>query len=255
VLNTSGLISYWRLGEASGTNALDSKGTNTGIYQSGVTLGAADALTNDPNTAASFNGTSSRVSLPALAVVTNFTIEGWTNLNSGATANENGNNALYANGGNVTILARPGTPNTIGYASVWLNGTQYMLQPNSTQSNLNTWVHWVLTRSGNTLTFYRNGVQIAQRTDLPATATANISGWIGSWGGGAYFLNGRIDEVAVYNTALTAAQVTSHYNAAISGPAPAGASSAAVSATSATSDTGTNQSGIWKFLSWLLGMN
>src|SRR6266536_1475171 len=111
-MSTSGLVSYWRLGETSGTAALDSKGTNTGTYQNGVTLGAAGALTNDSDTAASFNGSTNRVSLPALAAVTNFTIEGWTNLASGATANQNGNNALYATSGNVTLVARPGTPNT-----------------------------------------------------------------------------------------------------------------------------------------------
>src|SRR5262249_9139611 len=231
-LSQTGLISYWRLGEASGTSALDSKGSNTGTYQNGVTLGAAGALSNDTNTAASFNGTSSRVSLPALASVTDFSIEGWSYLNSGATANPNGNNALYATGGNVTLVARPGTPNTspAAYASVWLGGVEYSLQPTSTQTNLNGWVYWTLTRTGSTLTLYRNGVQIAQRSDLPATATANISGWIGAWGGASYFLNGRIDEVAVYNVALSAAQVAARYNTALNGPAPTSGSFTTTSA-------------------------
>src|SRR5438477_8858545 len=46
------------------------------------------------------------------------------------------------------------------------------LQPTSPSSNINIWVYWALTRQGNLLTLYRNGVQIAQRSDLPATATA-----------------------------------------------------------------------------------
>src|SRR5262249_23948445 len=223
VLSRGGLVSYWRLGEASGTSALDSKGSNTGSYQNGVTLGAPGALTNDTNTAASFNGTSSRVSLPALASVGDFSIEGWSYLNSGATANSNGNNALYANPSNVTLVPRPGTPSTTtsAYASVWLNGVEYSVQPSGLQSNLTTWVHWALTRSGSMLTLYRNGVPIGQRTDLPAEATANISGWIGAWGGASYFLNGRMDEVAVYNTALTSAQVADNYNSGVNGPAPA----------------------------------
>jgi len=106
------------------------------------------------------------------------------------------------------------------YASVWLNGTEYVLQPTSGQSNLNTWVHWVLTRSGTTLTLYRNGQQIGQRTDLPAAATANLNGWIGAQGGTANYLNGSVDEVAIYNTPLTASDVIGHYNAALNGPAP-----------------------------------
>jgi hypothetical protein len=77
-----------------------------------------------------------------------------------------------------------------------------------------------MTRSAGTLSLYRNGTLIAQRTDLPATATANISGWIGAQGGNNYFLNGKIDDVSVYSSALSAAAVAGQYNAAISGPAP-----------------------------------
>jgi hypothetical protein len=50
---------------------------------------------------------------------------------------------------------------------------------------------------------------IGQRTDLPATATATISGSIGAQGGNSYFLTGRIDDVAVYNAALSPATIAS----------------------------------------------
>ncbi len=113
-------MSYWRLGEASGTTALDSKSTNNGTYVNGVTLGTTGAIANDANTAASFNGSTQRVSLPTLATVTDFTIEGWTNLANGATANVNGNNALYAGSTTVRLLVRPGSLNTTtnAYAGV-----------------------------------------------------------------------------------------------------------------------------------------
>jgi hypothetical protein len=74
--------------------------------------------------------------------------------------------------------------------------------------------------AGSTLTLYRDGVQIAQRTDLPATATANISGYIGSQTNGLYYLNGRADDVAIYSSALSPSTMTSHYQAALSGPVP-----------------------------------
>jgi hypothetical protein len=77
-----------------------------------------------------------------------------------------------------------------------------------------------MTRAGSTLSLYRDGVLLGQRTDLPVTATANLSGSIGAQGGSAYFLNGSIDEVSLYNTALTAIDVANHYHAAINGPAP-----------------------------------
>jgi N,N-dimethylformamidase beta subunit-like, C-terminal/Concanavalin A-like lectin/glucanases superfamily len=218
VLAETSLAAYWRLGETSGTAATDSKGTANGTYVNGVTLGAPDAIANDPNTAATFNGTNQRVSLPTLGTATDFSIEGWTNLTNASSTN----NTMYGTNANVRLMPRPGnsTTPTAAYAGVWLGGTEYYIQPNSPAPNVNTWVHWVMTRQGNTLTLYRNASLIGQRTDLPATATANISGFIGAQGGSAFFLAGSIDDVAVYQSALSAASVTKHYKAGLYGPAP-----------------------------------
>ena len=49
---------YWRLGESSGSTALDWAGSSPGVAGSGVTRGVAGAIVGDGNTAASFNGTS-----------------------------------------------------------------------------------------------------------------------------------------------------------------------------------------------------
>ena len=178
--------------------------------------GAADAITHDTDAAAGFNGTTSKVTLPSLGTAGDFTIEGWTYLTSASVTN----NTLYGASGAVRLLIRPGSV-TAAYAGVWLNGTEYVLQPSSPASNLSTWVYWALTRSGSTLALYRNGVRIGQRTDLPATATAAISGSIGAQGGSTYFLSGRIDDVAVYRSALGPAAITGHYNTALTGPPPA----------------------------------
>src|SRR2546428_13260566 len=77
------------------------------------------------------------------------------------------------------------------------------MQSDSEVTNVISWSYWVLTRQGGTLTLYRDGVQIGQRTDLPATATANITGYIADQNNGLYYLSGGIDDVAVYASALT----------------------------------------------------
>lgn len=120
------------------------------------------------------------------------------------------------------MLARPGKPTTASaaYAGMRLNGTEYGLQPTSTASNLNTWVHWVLTRAGATFFLYRSGVRVGQRNDLPPTAKAGLSGSIGAQSNGNDPLIGRIDEVAVYDTALSAADVAADYAAASNGGTP-----------------------------------
>ena len=218
VTSDPAMLAYWRLGETSGTTANDTTGTSNGTYVNKPTLGSPGAIVNDPNTSVTFNGTNQRIALPPLSPAGDFSIEGWTYLTNSSV----NNNTLYGNAGTVRLLARPGTGTyrTAAYAGVTLNGTEYVLQPTSPASDINTWVYWVVTRHGGTLTLYRNGVQIAQRTDLPANATANINGYIADQANGSYYLNGRIDDVAIYASALTASTVASHYQAALHGPAP-----------------------------------
>jgi hypothetical protein len=219
VTSDPALLAYWRLGETSGTTTADNAtGIYNGIYVNNPALGSPGAIANDPNTSVAFNGTSQRITLPPLPTAGDFTIEGWTYLTNSSV----NNNTLYGNVGTVRLLARPGTGTyrAAAYAGVTLNGTEYVLQPASPASNINTWVYWVVSRHGGMLTLYRDGVQLAQRTDLPATATANITGYIADQANGNYYLNGRIDDVAIYASALTATMVASHYQAALNGPAP-----------------------------------
>ena len=56
-------VSYWRLGETSGTAAADSVGSNNGVVKTGVTLGVAGAISNDANTAMRFDGAKGYVSV------------------------------------------------------------------------------------------------------------------------------------------------------------------------------------------------
>ena len=88
VLNRSELLSYWRLGETSGTVATDVKSARNGTYVGGVTLGPAGALSADPDKAARFDGVDDiRHAADAVARTTSFTIEGWQMITDGAGAN------------------------------------------------------------------------------------------------------------------------------------------------------------------------
>jgi hypothetical protein len=214
-------LAYYRLGEAPGaTQALDASGNgNTAIYGNGVTLGVTGAIAGDANTAVSSAG-AGKIIVPTLSAVTNFTIEGWTYLTDASwNSTSNFNNTLIGKSGNIRLLIRPGnanaSSNSLGYFGVWLGGTEYALQPTTTTlSNVNQWVNWALVRNGSILTLYRNGTQVAQRTDLPATTTANITGTLLASGGTDYPLKGNVDEVAIYPTALSATRIQAHYAAA-----------------------------------------
>lgn len=76
-----------------------------------------------------------------------------------------------------------------------------------------TWSHIVLVKSGTSMNIYIDNTAETPAT-APATAytgTENLE--IGRQTGGANYLNGKLDEVAIWNTALTATQVAEIYNA------------------------------------------
>src|SRR5436305_8372279 len=58
ITGTPGLVSYWRLGESSGTSACDSSGANGGSYQGGFSLGATAAIAGDPDPPLTLDGRS-----------------------------------------------------------------------------------------------------------------------------------------------------------------------------------------------------
>ena len=79
-------LSYWRLGEASGTTAADSSGANrTGSYLNTPTLGVPGALAGDTNTPVGFNGTNEYVHVPFAAALNpaSFTVEAWAYVTGG----------------------------------------------------------------------------------------------------------------------------------------------------------------------------
>src|SRR3712207_3682603 len=82
VLGTSSLVSYWRLGEASGaTTAADSKGTGAGSYVSSPTLQATSLVPNESsNKAVGLDGVNDHVSIApsaSLNMTGGVTLEAW----------------------------------------------------------------------------------------------------------------------------------------------------------------------------------
>lgn len=206
ILATAGLVAYWRLGETSGTVAKDELAKNHGTYGGGVTLGQAGALVEDGNAAAAFDGASGRVSVGA--ITTPATVEAWIKTAVGTerpvfSNRSGGQSVLYfgVNGGWIFCYATTRTPaSVLGVTPV----------------DDNRWHHIAYTWDGATGRLYRDGAvdkSVAQ-TDSQSLATLAASiGWDAS--NVTQYFNGRIDEVAIYNVALTHAQVAAHYHAGI----------------------------------------
>jgi hypothetical protein len=77
---------------------------------------------------------------------------------------------------------------------------------------LNQWTHIAITRSGNDYSFYRNGQLVDQITDAnPSTPTYEGSWYIGRRETGGTFYKGLLDEIALYNRALSPEEILNIY--------------------------------------------
>ena len=206
VLTTPGLVGYWRFDESSGTLADDAYGTNNGTYTNGVTLGSTSLLTNDANAAATFDGLNDYVTVPdsaALSPTSAISVEAWVK----PSALDNRRVASK----DWILRINPASEGN-GFAFFVNIGGAYEPRVNSgVTPNSGSVYHVVGTYdsaggSGN-LKVYVNG-------ELKATQsrTGSIVDGAGALNiGGVNYWSGVLDEVAVYNVALTAAQVKEHY--------------------------------------------
>src|SRR5215831_11514823 len=217
VLAESSLVSYWQLAETSGTSAADSKGTNTGTYTGGYTLAQTPpGLSGQVSGAVLLNGTTGCIvdgSPAGLNLNRNFSLECWFKLTAGATTT----GGLISHGYQSYYLR-----------AAYVSGTNFNLQAlqsnvggllgSSTNLTPGNWYYAVCTvDAAGAVKLYINGVLDASGT-MSATLSATYSVTLGRDTNGSgvaiEFLNGTLSNCAIYNTALSAAQVTAHYNAA-----------------------------------------
>jgi hypothetical protein len=216
VLNTapSGMIAAYSFNANTGTTAADSSGN--GI--TGTLKGATWTPTGKYSSALSFNGTSGYVDLGIPALLQNtgsMTWAAWVY----ATGNPPDDGQIIsqsADGGGWQLKSSPDTgPVTFGVKVTGTGGSAYRYS--KTVRALNTWYHvaGVYNATAKTLDIYVNGVldNGNLRGTVPAAQVLqNVNVNIGRRPAGYYF-KGTIDEVRVYNRALSAAEVQTVMNA------------------------------------------
>jgi hypothetical protein len=165
----------------------------------GTSNGVAFAVSVPTNNALAFDGTDDYVSGINAALPqgsTARTLEAWVN------ANTSSGNGLIAYGVYATN-ARAGI-------SLLNNRLYYSGGSNDLAGNIvmpaGTWHHVAATYDGTTLRLYVDGVlDVAAAKTFNTTANGFLLGYSGN--GNGEYLNGRLDEVRIYNVALTQAQV------------------------------------------------
>ena len=206
---------YWRLGEASGTTAADASGNGrAGSYLNAPTLGQPGALSGDANTAVAFNGTNEYVQVPYAGPLNpaTFTVEAWAFVTGGqGTFRSLVTSRDYAAGNSRGYVLYAGNDNNWQF---WTgNGSWEVLDGPAV--TLNQWTHLVASYDGATMRLYVNGaLASSQGAGYLQNAVRPLRVASGNTDGAAnFFLPGRVDEVAVYAGALSAARVSAHYAA------------------------------------------
>ena len=212
----AGLVLGYGFEETAGTTATDV----SPFKNNGTINGPTSSTTGKFGRALSFDGTNDRIDVPdaaSLDLSTGMTLEAWVKptTNAGwrtAILKERGSDLLYA------LYASNGSkPRTENYTGVENTAAGSSALP------LNAWSHITATYDGANLRFYVNGVLVTTKAStgaMPNTANALHIGGNAVWG--EYF-SGLIDEVRIYNRALSASEIELDMKTAVvsSEPPPA----------------------------------
>jgi hypothetical protein len=212
---------YSKLNELGQGNIGDSSGLNrTGTYRNGLTYAQEDALTNGSDYAVVSPGSSGvGYTNSQQAAPTTYTMEAWIktgSFNGGKILGyENAQTGWGTSHDRVLYMTNNGR---IGYGIVSGGAQQSILS--TALFNNNQWHHVVATQGAAGMALYVDGVLIGTNaTTTPDAYTGywrlgggNLTGWPSAPASSA--LVGSFDEVAVYPTQLSAAQVLAHYQAA-----------------------------------------
>lgn len=209
-------LGYWRLEETSGTTASDLGSlAHNGTLNGGITLAQTGAIGNDPNTGMTFDGSTGYFALPSglsLNGSSAFTIECWCLPN-----------ATFATSGRLVAsddvnvnhkgFALTAQPNCNGINFEVGNGTTDFLANTATVLSSTAYSHVVGVWDGTNIFIYLNGTSAASAAAAITLANAGFSLNIGRSPTNANYFPGAIDEVAIYNYALSATQISNHYSA------------------------------------------
>ena len=214
----SGMVAWWR----GNGDTSDYAGTNDAVFE-----GTAAYAPGEVGQAFSLDGVSSYLQVPnspAWDFATNdFSIEFWANfvhilpsLVGGDESivflahdeeSEMPNKWIFGLGGGELYL----------YINGSATGPQFLLQtPFNPQTN--QWYHLSVTKASGALTIYVNGKRVSTATNNLAIPTADAPLTIGQ--AEDFFMKGLMDEISIYNRALTSNEIAGIYEDGAAGKCP-----------------------------------
>ncbi|HEY4992029.1 MAG TPA: LamG-like jellyroll fold domain-containing protein, partial [Nakamurella sp.] len=226
VTGTAGLVDYWRMGDTSGTAMADPIGSAAATLTGGAIPGQPGALTGDSTKSTSFDGLAGAASAPVnLSADSKLTIEFWMNWNAFAD-----NDALAMeltpnfnnNAGGFLIDPNASGPTQFGVAIGQGDSRNnvYFARPSA-----GAWHHYAFvidtTAAGaSEITPYIDGQPVTFTKTAAGTGAGNFAHSTLYWFSRAatsLFAAGSMQDLALYNTTLSAASILNHYTVGTAG--------------------------------------
>lgn len=214
----NGLVAAYNFDEGSGTSLTDRSGTGN----TGTITGPTWDVNGKFGKALSFDGVNDYVNIAdsnSLDFTTGMTLEAWvkpTALGTGGNAwrtvlfKQNGSGMTYA------LYANQNSGRPVGQVNI---GSEKNATGTS-QLTLNTWTHLTTTYDGANLRLYVNGTLVSTTAvtgSIPVTTGSLRIGGNGVW---PEWFKGSIDNIRLYNRALSASEIQTDMNTAVSAPGP-----------------------------------
>jgi hypothetical protein len=199
---STGLVAAYGFNETSGTTVKDSSGNGLNGYRSGATPTTAGKFGG----ALSFDGDHDTVTVAdndKLDLTKGMTLEAWVAPSTNSTwrtvvAKEQSSGLTY---GLYSSTDNGGKP----VGDIYTTGEQ--ITYGSSALPLYTWSHIAATYDGSKVTFYVNGTAVATKYVSGSMVTSSGALRIGGTSVWGEWFKGKIDELRVYNTPLTATQI------------------------------------------------
>jgi Concanavalin A-like lectin/glucanases superfamily len=207
-----GLVGAWGFNEGTGTTAADASGHGNQGTLTSTTWSTQGRFGN----ALSFNGSSSLVRVAdsaSLDLSSAMTLSAWirptVNQSGWRTILQRQTDAYFLNASNDSGALRPAGGGTFGGNTSFVSGP--------TANPVNAWTHVALTYDGTTKRLFVNGTQVASAATTGTIEATDNPLWIGGNNPYGEYFNGLIDEVRVYNRALTQTDIQTDMNSPVPG--------------------------------------
>jgi hypothetical protein len=212
VLSASGLVAAYGFNETSGFTAFDETTNNN----DGTISGATRTASGKYGSALSFDGTNDVVLVPdasSLDLSSGMTLEAWvyptSAMSSWKAVMQKESDAWFLNANTFT--------NHVG-AGGTLGGTCCEVVEGPNALPLNQWTHLAGTYDGSALRLYVNATQVSSLTQTGGIQVTGSPLRIGGDTYGGEFFPGRIDEVRIYNRALSQSEIQTDMNTPLPEP-------------------------------------